>query len=524
MPPQKAAPPAARPDRPSETTPLLNAGNLAPQADTEASALLTSPVPQDSHSASDQQDASSSSSPSTPLPKFQLALVCWARIAEPIAFFSIFPFIAKMVQQNGHLPSSDVGFYSGLIESLFSLTQMFVLIGWGRLADRIGRKPVLIASLAGLSVAPVLFCLSTSLWEMILFRCIAGIFSGSGLLVRTIIAEISTKDNQALAYGWFAFVQNIGLFIGPLIGGVLADPADQYPGVFGGIRFFENYPYFLAGVVPGLLSASSAILCAIFLKETLDTSKSKPSANGNADQPSSNAANGNNDNDSEQLSMWELIRSPNVGIVLFSYGHVMFLAFAFTALVPVVLYTPVKIGGLGFPPTWIAIFMAVNGASQALWLLLAFPRLHKRFGVKGVMWGCAVIWPWEFLCYIVLNYLLRDGSQSAVVWFWILAGFVAIVGPGISMAFTSTQLALNDVVPTTHVLGTLNAIAMTMSSAIRAVIPGVITVVYAVGVRSQILGGHLAWVILAPIAGALLFVVKAMPADKPPARGHNGSA
>lgn len=514
MPPHKAPSPAARPDRPSETTPLLNGGNLAPDGDTEASALLAEPVPQ---GPSDQDDASSS----PPLPKFQLALVCYARIAEPIAFFSIFPFIAKMVQRNGHLPASDVGFYSGLIESLFSLTQMLVLIGWGRLADRIGRKPVLLASLAGLSIAPVLFGLSSSLWEMILFRCLAGVFSGSGLIVRTMIAELSTKDTQALAYGWFAFVQNIGLFIGPLIGGVLADPAEQYPGVFKGIRFFEDYPYFLAGVVPGVLSASSAVLCAFFLNETLDKTKTK-AANG-----ADNTQNGHGSDDSpsdNQLSMWQLLRSPNVGTVLFAYGHVMFLAFAFTALVPVVLYTPVQIGGLGFSPSWIAIFMAVNGASQALWLLLAFPKLHKRFGVKGVMWGCAVIWPWEFLCYIALNYLLRDGSQPAIVWFWILAGFVAVIGPGISMAFTSTQLALNDVAPSTHVLGTLNAVAMTMSSAIRAVIPGVITVIYAVGVRNQILGGHLAWIVLAPIAGALIFVVKAMPVDKPPARGQNGSA
>ncbi|KAK0389063.1 hypothetical protein NLU13_2639 [Sarocladium strictum] len=500
------------PERPPpyETTPLLkgvlNAGNLAPDGDTEASALLPQPVPHPP-----QDDASQ------PLPKFQLALICYARVAEPIAFFSIFPFIAQMVQRNGHLPSSDVGFYSGLIESLFSATQMCVLVAWGRLADRMGRKPILMISLVGMTIAPVLFGLSRSLGEMILFRCLAGVFSGSSLIIRTMIAEMSTKDNQATAYGWFAFASNVGIFIGPLIGGALADPAEQYPKFFKGIPFFENYPYALAGAVPGLIAASSAVLCSFFLIETLGKNDRKPTGNGAA-------ASAESEEDAAKMSIWQLVRSPNVGTVLLAYGHVMLLAFAFTALVPVVLYTPVDLGGLGFSSREISLFMAVNGASQALWLILIYPRLHKRFGTKGVMWGCAVAYPWFFVSYIGLSSLLRDGSRPAITWFWILGSLVAVIGPGVSMAFTATQLALNDASPSTHVLGTLNAIAMTMSSGIRSFVPGIITVVYAVGVRGQILNGHLAWVILTPIAAALLFVVKALPRDIPPSQRQNGSA
>src|SRR6478735_11801603 len=71
----------------------------------------------------------------TPFPITQVLLLCYARLTEPIAFFCIFPFIAQMVKANGRLDDSDVGFYSGIIESLFSITQMVVLLFWGRLAD-----------------------------------------------------------------------------------------------------------------------------------------------------------------------------------------------------------------------------------------------------------------------------------------------------------------------------------------------------------------------------------------------------
>jgi len=56
---------------------------------------------------------------------------------------------------------------------------MFCMIPWGRAADRFGRKPILVISLIGVAIATALFGLSTELWHMILFRCIAGAFAGT---------------------------------------------------------------------------------------------------------------------------------------------------------------------------------------------------------------------------------------------------------------------------------------------------------------------------------------------------------
>ncbi len=62
---------------------------------------------------------------------------------------------------------------------MFSVTQMLLMISWGRAADRIGRKPVLVFSLAGVALATAVFGLSRSLLQMVLFRCFAGAFSGT---------------------------------------------------------------------------------------------------------------------------------------------------------------------------------------------------------------------------------------------------------------------------------------------------------------------------------------------------------
>jgi MFS family permease len=56
---------------------------------------------------------------------------------------------------------------------------MLLMILWGYAADRYGRKPVLVFSLAGLSVAASFFGASRTVWQMIMFRCFAGIFAGT---------------------------------------------------------------------------------------------------------------------------------------------------------------------------------------------------------------------------------------------------------------------------------------------------------------------------------------------------------
>ena len=161
----------------------------------------------------------------------------------------------------------DVGFYAGLIESLFSVTQMLCMIHWGWLADRIGRRPVLVVSNLGVAVGSAAFGFSTSVWQMILFRCLCGLFAGSMVTVRTMFSENSTAKTQARAFSFYAVAGNLGIFIGPLIGGSLADPAHQYPKVFGRVELFRQHPYALPALVSGGFSLTSALMNTVFLKE-----------------------------------------------------------------------------------------------------------------------------------------------------------------------------------------------------------------------------------------------------------------
>lgn len=79
-------------------------------------------------------------------------------------------------------------------------------------------------------IATTVFGMSQTIWQMVVFRCLAGVFAGTVVTVRAMLSEISTKHTQARAFSLFAFSVNMGIFIGPLIGKYCTD---KYGLVFG---------------------------------------------------------------------------------------------------------------------------------------------------------------------------------------------------------------------------------------------------------------------------------------------------
>lgn len=480
----------------SEITPLLASAAIALAQDSDAAeAIVAAPTLIGGTNGALNDDEK-------PLPRMQIVLLCYARLIEPIAFFSIFPYINQMLQQNVDLPAADVGFYSGLIESLFSLTQMLVMIFWGKASDRIGRKPVLVFSLVGVAISTGIFGMAKNLWQMILFRCIAGVFAGTIVTIRTMISEHSTAKTQARSFSWFAFAGNLGILFGPLIGGALAEPATQYPRVFGNVVFFKEYPYALPSFAVGVIGFTAVISSALFIEETLKKPQSGTVEHGHPNCDTSSKP--------RQMSTRQLVKSPGVAMALFVYGHAMLLAFAYTAVIPVFWFTPVSLGGFGFTPFQISMFMGLTGFSQAVWLLVFFPPLQHRLGTNGVMRLCGIAYPIAMAFNPILSAILRSGAETT---FWVMAPIFMLIAPGISMAFTGVQLCLNDVSPSPETLGTLNALALTGVSALRSFSPALFTSIFAIGARTQILWGYLVWAVIVMIAAGFTVAVRYLPSS-----------
>ncbi|KAK6008055.1 hypothetical protein QM012_004869 [Aureobasidium pullulans] len=467
----------------SETTPLLAVSSENPITQADSETLDINKI--GGITTSEEEQETQDEDEDKPLPMKQIMLLCYARLIEPIAFFSIFPFINQMIQEVGGVEEEDVGFYSGLIESLFSLTQMIFMISWGRASDQFGRKPVLVYSVIGVSIMTCLFGFSKSVWQMILFRCLAGVFSGTVVTIRTMLSENSTFKTQARAFSLFAFVGNVGIFLGPVIGGALASPVTQYPRVFGGMWFFEQYPYALPNIVASMFGFSAAAISAVYLKETLETAKDN---SGKPTEP--------------PMSTWQLLQQPGVAFTLFLYCFVSLQGLANTAVLPVFWFTSIPLGGFGFSPIQISLFLGLAGISQAIWLLFVFPPMQRRWGTGGVLRYSGWIFPIGYIGNPLLQFALRKGVITP---FWIILPILMVVGSSASMAFTCVQLCVNNISPSSAVLGTMNALALSLVAGIRALAPGLFASLFATGVKGQILDGYLVWLIMI-IMGFLLFV------------------
>jgi MFS family permease len=369
---------------------------------------------------------------------------------------------------------------------------MATMIFWGRASDYFGRKPTLIVSLIGSAFTISLFGFSKTVWQMVMFRCLAGIFSGTIVTIRTMITENSTKKTQAQAFSYFAFTGNMGILLGPMIGGGLSKLPEHYE-FWRGNKFMTDLPYALPTLVCGTFAAIAAIASAVLIKETLN--RNEVDKKGNKIEP---------------MGTWELVKCRGVPFVLYLYSIVGLLAFAYTAVVPVFWFEPPELGGFGFDERQISLFISLAGASQAFWLLFIFPPLQRRIGTGGVLRLCSRAYPFFFLFNPLCNWLRRQGLNAA---FWALGPPILMIGSGVAMNFTAVQLALNDISPSAHTLGTLNALALTLSSGIRAVSPALFTTLYAAGVKYQILWGQFIWLILIIITLCLAFSLRWLPEE-----------
>ena len=145
----------------------------------------------------------------------------------------------------------------GLLMATYSFTQFLAAPFWGRLSDRIGRRPVLLVSLAGLAASYVLLGFADSLMVLFAARAIGGFMAGNISAAFAYIADITTPENRAKGMGMIGAAFGLGFIAGPAIGGILAgsDPVNAD---------FQS-PAFAAAA----LSMIALIMALFTLKESL---------------------------------------------------------------------------------------------------------------------------------------------------------------------------------------------------------------------------------------------------------------
>ena len=149
-------------------------------------------------------------------------------------------------------------FEIGLLGSAFTFFQFLSCPVLGHYSDRYGRKPLLMISQIGTLLGLVLMIYAQSLWVLFIARIIDGITAGNISLAQAYVADHSSPENRAKAFGMLGLALGIGLLTGPALSGILAA---------------QNllYPIYLAAILSFLSILTSAFLLKSEKKRTVAT-------------------------------------------------------------------------------------------------------------------------------------------------------------------------------------------------------------------------------------------------------------
>ncbi|KAF3903750.1 hypothetical protein ABW21_db0209722 [Orbilia brochopaga] len=498
--------------------------------------------------------------------KSQLLILAACRLSEPLSNTCLLPYLYYLIRSldsesgNGQKASnSSISRRAGLLVAAFALAQFATSMIWARLADRFGRKPVIVYPLLVSIIANLGFGFGKTIPGVMLWRLVAGIANGNIGVMRTMTAEIvKERKYQSRAFLLLPLVFNSGNIAGLALGGLLATPTKSLPWLFGGIKWMEKYPFALPTIVNAFFLSIALVLAVGGLRETLP-GKTGPGHRDygielrnrlvrlflrirahsyqalSADEESSSSINlaPTRPNPHEQPPR-SLKPPPPTNVSLRTKVILMTLCgftllplhnAAFMQLFPIFLSTPFNshniesrvrpdhfffTGGLGYDSSTIGLYLSAFGCSGIFLQMFIYPTLQAKLGTLAIFRLAFIIFP---LSYILTPYvlLLSDPMARGVAIAFVL--FLQVMAR--TLAIPSSVILLTNAAPSPKMLGTLHGIGNMLSSLARAVGPALGGWVSAKGMEIGMVG-CVWWTYLTGIAIVGLAVSWKMEEGKSP--------
>lgn len=180
--------------------------------------------------------------------KTPLAIIFLITFIDLLGFGIVIPIIPSYAEAG--FGASDM--MVGLVVASFSFAQLLFTPLWGRLSDRIGRRPVLLFGLALTVISYIMFGMAHSLEMLIVSRLLAGIGGANISAAQAYISDVTRPEERARGMGLIGAAFGLGFVFGPLIGGTLV-----------------GYGYSIPGFAAAILSAIALVVAFFALPESL---------------------------------------------------------------------------------------------------------------------------------------------------------------------------------------------------------------------------------------------------------------
>ncbi|KAI1422740.1 major facilitator superfamily domain-containing protein [Xylaria sp. FL1777] len=462
--------------------------------------------------------------------KDQLAILFLSRLVDFLQVASLQAYVFYQLKSfDNTLSDSQISSQAGLLQGAFTGAQVLTAFLWGKAADAswCGRKNVLIIGLFGTAISCIGYGFATSFWAAAFWRAAGGGINGTVGIIRTMIAEITVERKyQSRAFLILPISFSVANTLGPLMGGVLADPALTFPGLFGesaiwGFDWVFKYPYALPSLINTITLSITGLIVFLGLEETSSKMKNKPDiglqlsrrlkaiilrqpvndgyyALQTFNAPDSPSLNGEIEKTPVVATQpkrtgrslpFRRVWTRNVIFTLVAEALFDFQLGAFTNLWTLFLSSPrstpeqtavrslpwVFTGGLGMPAATVGLATSVLGIIGMVLQIFAYPPVHARLGtLRGFRYFMAVFPVAYFLApYLaVLPSATEPPEPASGIIIWM---FMAVVQVFQVMARTVTLPAsiilLNNCSPHPSVLGLIHGLGQSVSAGFRTVGP-----------------------------------------------------
>ena len=211
-----------------------------------------------------------------PAKLFTLMVTAFLDMVGLLKIIPLLPFYVKTFGGSGidvigiHI---GIGTVVGFIIAAFTVAQLLSAPMWGRLSDRVGRRPVVIIALTASGIAYLIFGFANSLFLLFLSRLVQGAGGGTVGVIQAYVADSTDPRDRARALGWLSATTNLGVALGPVLGSfaIALGKRDLMPGS-GTLHMGHAAP----GIVAAILCLLNIIFAARYLTESRDEKDHEP--------------------------------------------------------------------------------------------------------------------------------------------------------------------------------------------------------------------------------------------------------